>query len=186
MTAMMARRSATPVGEWHAEAACRSGVDPELFFPAAASGPTYAVQVAAARAVCGRCPVRARCLDWALDQLPYGIAGGLTEQERTRLRAGGRKPSAHDALAQVVESRRALAAAGRAALAAGKSPQRVAREFGVTQRTAQRWAQQLHAATSNTGSAGRGEEPAATGLPTGTQQHTTPWQGHEQRKEIDG
>jgi hypothetical protein len=71
--------------EWVTRAACRN-VDPELFFPAGDSGPVFDAQVAAARAVCARCPVRAECLDWALDELPYGIAGGFTEDERRTLR----------------------------------------------------------------------------------------------------
>jgi hypothetical protein len=67
------------------DAACR-GVDPELFFPVAEAGPVLARQVAEAKAVCARCPVRAECLEFALRLLPYGIAGGLTEQERRALR----------------------------------------------------------------------------------------------------
>lgn len=37
------------------------------------------------KAVCGRCPVRGACRDWAIetDQL-YGIWGGLTRTERIR------------------------------------------------------------------------------------------------------
>lgn len=71
--------------EWVERALCRY-VDPELFFPTAESGPVYEAQVAEAKAVCARCPVRAECLDWALGELPYGIAGGLTEDERAALR----------------------------------------------------------------------------------------------------
>ncbi len=47
--------------EWRMNAACR-GVDPELFFPAAEGGPARDAQVAAAKAVCARCPVRRECL----------------------------------------------------------------------------------------------------------------------------
>ncbi len=42
----------------------------------------HAAQVAVAKAVCARCPVRAACLDEALIRIPYGIAGGLTPEER--------------------------------------------------------------------------------------------------------
>jgi len=47
--------------EWRSRAACL-GADPELFFPAAEGGPVYDAQVAAAKAMCARCPVTAECL----------------------------------------------------------------------------------------------------------------------------
>ena len=75
--------------EWRERAACRNE-PPELFFPTAESGLAYRAQVAEAKAVCGRCPVRADCLAEALARIPYGIAGGLTEHERQRLRTGTR------------------------------------------------------------------------------------------------
>ncbi|WP_308283518.1 WhiB family transcriptional regulator [Pseudonocardia nigra] len=64
-----------------------------MFFPASGDGPIHDVQVTVAKAVCGGCPVRAECLTWALEALPYGVAGGLTEQERRheRTRRRGRR-----------------------------------------------------------------------------------------------
>jgi WhiB family redox-sensing transcriptional regulator len=57
-------------------------VDPELFFPVAGrTGPAMR-QAKAAKAVCGRCPVRANCLSYALETMPEGIWGGTTEEER--------------------------------------------------------------------------------------------------------
>jgi len=71
--------------DWRHRAACRD-FDPELFFPVSETGPG-ARQVAQAKAVCARCPVRAECLDYALDNgLDHGIFGGLTEQERRKVR----------------------------------------------------------------------------------------------------
>lgn len=67
-------------------AACRA-VDPEQFFPVAASGPVYEAQVRAATRVCAGCPVRTECLTWALSGLPDGIAGGMTAEERRTERA---------------------------------------------------------------------------------------------------
>lgn len=67
--------------DWRHRAACRDE-DPELFFPVSEMGPG-ARQVAQAKAVCARCPVRAECLANALDTgLDYGIFGGATEGER--------------------------------------------------------------------------------------------------------
>ncbi|WP_433471098.1 WhiB family transcriptional regulator [Saccharomonospora azurea] len=70
--------------EWWHSAACRDE-DPELFFPVSNMGPS-AQQTARAKAVCARCPVRAECLSYALDNgLDHGIFGGLTEHERRDL-----------------------------------------------------------------------------------------------------
>lgn len=69
------------ISDWRHHAACRDE-DPELFFPVSEIGPG-ARQVAEAKAVCARCPVRARCLDYAVDnRLTDGIFGGTTETER--------------------------------------------------------------------------------------------------------
>lgn len=70
--------------EWWHSAACRDE-DPELFFPVSNMGPG-AQQTARAKAVCARCPVRAECLSYALENgLDHGIFGGLTEHERRDL-----------------------------------------------------------------------------------------------------
>jgi hypothetical protein len=125
-------------------AACRD-IDPELFFPAAEDGPEHDAQVRAAKAVCASCPVRSQCLAWALDALPYGIAGEMTEQERRTERARRRSCDRRRAARRPVRgTTREVAAAGRAAMAcAGRAPREVAREFGVSERTAARWAAQV-------------------------------------------
>jgi WhiB family redox-sensing transcriptional regulator len=78
--------------DWLDLGACRDE-DPDLFFPIASAGPG-AAQVAAAKAVCGRCAVRETCLRYALDaHQDYGVWGGLSEDERRALRlASGRLP----------------------------------------------------------------------------------------------
>lgn len=69
-----------------------------MFFPVTESG-SAAGQIAAAKAVCGRCPVAAKCLDWALRAgEPAGIWGGTTAEERrllrgTRLKSASRGPA---------------------------------------------------------------------------------------------
>ena len=77
-------------GNWRNHAACLDE-DPELFFPIGQSGrhpsTPVVVQQTAAKAVCHRCPVREVCLRWALETgQDFGVWGGLTEQERRRLR----------------------------------------------------------------------------------------------------
>lgn len=71
-------------GRWEAwvELAACANVDAEVFFPTAEFGPVYERQVAAAKEVCAGCPVQLQCLVYARTALPYGIAGGLTEEER--------------------------------------------------------------------------------------------------------
>jgi WhiB family redox-sensing transcriptional regulator len=65
--------------------ACRQA-DPELFFPvAAATGPAER-QAEAAKAVCGRCDVRADCLSYALEVMPEGTWGATTPEERRAAR----------------------------------------------------------------------------------------------------
>jgi WhiB family transcriptional regulator, redox-sensing transcriptional regulator len=67
--------------QWRSAAACRSA-DPDLFFPVSSSGRALE-QVAEAKAICARCPVRPECLAFALrtGQL-HGVWGGMGEQER--------------------------------------------------------------------------------------------------------
>lgn len=70
--------------DWRDRAACRDA-DPELFFPVSSIGPG-ARQIAEAKAVCARCPVRDRCLDYALaNGLDHGVFGGTTDEERRQL-----------------------------------------------------------------------------------------------------
>jgi WhiB family redox-sensing transcriptional regulator len=75
---------------WWSQAACQSA-DRELFFPIselAASGRS----IAEAKAVCGRCRVRAQCLAHAMGSGPVqGIWGGTTEKERRLMRSRRRK-----------------------------------------------------------------------------------------------
>jgi WhiB family redox-sensing transcriptional regulator len=70
---------------WESRAACLS-CDPDLFFPIAPSGPALQ-QIAQAKAVCARCPVRRECLQYALaTRQVHGVWGGTSEEERQQLR----------------------------------------------------------------------------------------------------
>jgi WhiB family transcriptional regulator, redox-sensing transcriptional regulator len=70
--------------DWRSAGACTSA-DPDLFFPISLSG-SGQEQVRQARDVCARCAVRATCLEFALSTgQTYGIWGGTTPEERTRL-----------------------------------------------------------------------------------------------------
>jgi WhiB family redox-sensing transcriptional regulator len=64
---------------WRQRAACR-GVDPDIFYPVSDE------EAEDAKAICGPCPVRHACLEWALtNRESDGVWGGATERERRRI-----------------------------------------------------------------------------------------------------
>ena len=71
--------------EWRAIAACLHA-DPDLFFPISAAGPAR-TEAEQAKAFCAHCTVRRQCLEFAQANAPvYGIWGGMTLEERQRIR----------------------------------------------------------------------------------------------------
>jgi WhiB family transcriptional regulator, redox-sensing transcriptional regulator len=80
------------------QAACQAA-DPELFFPVAGAGAALA-EIARAKAVCGRCPVREQCLDYAIESgQAHGVWGGATVDERRAIAARRRRTLARQASA---------------------------------------------------------------------------------------
>ena len=77
-------------GGWEEEAACRDA-PLELFFPEGGEGTAEGLaETVEGLAICRVCGVREQCLDDAEHAdggAPYGTRGGLTENERRRLRA---------------------------------------------------------------------------------------------------
>jgi len=70
-----------PLGDWVEQAACK-GLDPELWFPTRGDNTSYGE----ATKVCGECPVRAECLDYAVtNRIRTGIWGGLGQRGRRAL-----------------------------------------------------------------------------------------------------
>ncbi|MDP9867881.1 WhiB family transcriptional regulator [Streptosporangium brasiliense] len=79
-----------PIIHWSRRSSCLNE-DPELFFPVSAEGPGRE-QYEQAKAVCRRCPVRLRCLDYALNtRQMYGVWGGTTPDERRAAMAATRR-----------------------------------------------------------------------------------------------
>ena len=65
---------------WQERALCAQ-TDPEAFFPEKGGSTREA------KRVCGRCEVKAECLEYALGHDErFGIWGGLSERERRRLK----------------------------------------------------------------------------------------------------
>jgi WhiB family redox-sensing transcriptional regulator len=75
------------VMSWRAAGRCR-GSDPAVFYPS----PEDDSQAEEAKVICGTCPVRQPCLEFALTtREKHGVWGGLTERERRRVLRQRRK-----------------------------------------------------------------------------------------------
>jgi WhiB family transcriptional regulator, redox-sensing transcriptional regulator len=71
--------------QWTAEALCAQ-VDSEIFFPEKGGSTREA------KKICGACPVREQCLQYALDHNErFGIWGQLSERERRSLTLRSRR-----------------------------------------------------------------------------------------------
>lgn len=67
-------------GRWEERGLCRQ-TDPAIFFPEKGESNLPA------KRVCSRCEVKTECLEWALEtDQRFGIAGGLSERERRKLK----------------------------------------------------------------------------------------------------
>ena len=61
---------------------------PDVFFPSDGVG------VIRAQRICETCPVKARCLEYALEErIDHGVWGGASERERRRIMKGRRTPA---------------------------------------------------------------------------------------------
>lgn len=65
--------------EWMEFSACADS-DPEIFFPTSQAESRKGEH----KKICGHCPVKDECLDFALVFDLKGVWGGLTETQRTR------------------------------------------------------------------------------------------------------
>lgn len=71
------------VWEWQQSGACRDLPSEMFFHPDGERGPSRRNREARAKAVCATCPVMQACRNHALTvEEPYGIWGGLSEDER--------------------------------------------------------------------------------------------------------
>ena len=66
---------------WRDRALCKDSATPEVWFPWDAKGAEVAI------AICEGCPVRAECLEYALEHgEDQGIWGGVSERQRRTMR----------------------------------------------------------------------------------------------------
>lgn len=68
----------------HGREACKTA-DPELFFAEDITKEGKR-DVAVAKGICARCPVLARCREFALVNTDHGVWGGMTAEERLKWR----------------------------------------------------------------------------------------------------
>lgn len=75
--------------DWQRGGSCRQE-NPDVFFhPEGERGPARRDRDSAAKAVCAVCPVVVRCREHALRvREPYGVWGGMTEDERDSFALG--------------------------------------------------------------------------------------------------
>ena len=76
----------TELWDWQLHGSCR-GLDSALFFhPDNERGPSRVRRESAAKAICAACPVVEPCREHALAvREPYGVWGGMTEDEREEI-----------------------------------------------------------------------------------------------------
>jgi WhiB family redox-sensing transcriptional regulator len=108
----VADRSALPgpiadLYEWQFAGSCRAS-DPALFFPPeSARGPARRKREDAARAICSNCPVLEACRAHGLRvREPYGVWGGLSEDERAEIYAARRRQRRPNHALRIVPSAR--------------------------------------------------------------------------------
>jgi WhiB family redox-sensing transcriptional regulator len=82
----------TEVWEWQLDGDCREA-DPRLFFhPEGERGPARRKRDEAAVKICATCPVLQECRNHGLTvREPYGVWGGLTEEDREEIYAQERR-----------------------------------------------------------------------------------------------
>lgn len=77
---------------WMHEGNCRNH-PPEVFFPSDGVG------VLIAQRICATCPVKAECLEHALEErIDHGVWGGASERERRRILKQRRRAVAAEAV----------------------------------------------------------------------------------------
>lgn len=103
----------TPMGDWEADGLCKRDTA-DLFFPDGETSQTALTQISQAKAICGTCPVKGACQDWALNnRIEYGVWGGLSEAERRRIHRRNARPGSITTAAPVRYASVAAALAAR-------------------------------------------------------------------------
>jgi WhiB family transcriptional regulator, redox-sensing transcriptional regulator len=70
-------------GPWDFEDPRCKGIDTEIYYPPEAEQPR---ELPLLRSICGNCIHKDECAEWGIKNERYGIWGGLTQNQRTRIR----------------------------------------------------------------------------------------------------
>ncbi len=147
-------RQAIP--EWTEQASCAQVGQPDLWFPEQSRTDV----AAAAKAICARCHVRRRCLDYALEiectgAMLHGIWGGYTPKDRAQLRQHKRaEPVDHVAVERALAGQRVeltpheRVEVARRVLAQGDGPTRLRELLRCSSSTARYLCQQAREAAA--------------------------------------
>jgi WhiB family transcriptional regulator, redox-sensing transcriptional regulator len=82
----------TDVWDWQLEGLCRGTNSAIFFHPENERGYARSAREAKAKAICQACPVLQQCREHALKaQEPYGVWGGMGEDERRQIIAAARR-----------------------------------------------------------------------------------------------
>jgi WhiB family redox-sensing transcriptional regulator len=132
------RRATKPAAQtttdWLSNGPCRTE-DPEIFFPVG-DGKEAARKAAEAKAVCQRCPVQERCLQWALEsRQDTGVWGGMSEKERRRLHGRKAYRTRPDGLSVLEHIWRDRLPEFHQLAARGLSPKEIAQQMGTNVQT---------------------------------------------------
>ena len=80
------------VWDWQLKGLCRGRNSTVFFHPDNERGSARAARESRAKEICRRCPVLQQCRQHALDaQEPYGVWGGMGEDERRQIVAATRR-----------------------------------------------------------------------------------------------
>lgn len=81
--------------EWQYEGSCRDIDDTLFFHPEGERGAARRRRADAAKAICAECPVLMQCREQALAiREPYGVWGGLSEEDRAAIFSDPRRAEA--------------------------------------------------------------------------------------------
>ena len=80
------------IWEWQYQGSCRDTDSAVFFHPEGERGPSREARDRAAKSICASCPVLRQCAAHALAvREPYGVWGGLSEDDREAIYRGQRR-----------------------------------------------------------------------------------------------
>ena len=83
------------IWEWQYQGSCRDADSAVFFHPEGERGPSREARDRAAKSICASCPVMQQCAAHALAvREPYGVWGGLSEDDREAIYRGQRREAA--------------------------------------------------------------------------------------------